>query len=154
MKNKWSCVHIMFLIFCIVFFAFLIVSESAAETLYVITNGDDLNGRASPSKHASVEAHFENGEAVEAVSYQDGWVEVVGGETGTVWCSQDYLSSSQSTSKYRNISGGRVFIRDGVEGRKTGLEVHTNKLVTVKRQMNGWGFIGTGWVNLSYFEEE
>lgn len=154
MKNKMDWLRILFLIFFVLSVGICFIGTAQSETLYVCTKGDPLNGRSAPNKHASVEARFENGEAVEAVSYKVGWVEVVGGESGTVWCSQDYLSSSQNTSKYRNISGGRVFIRDGIEGRKTGLEVHTNKLVTVKRQMNGWGFIGTGWVDLSYFEEE
>lgn len=145
--------------FLIVFFALLAIimflpSNSCSETLYVCTRGDDLNGRACPNKSSRIEARFSNGEALEAVSYHDGWVEVVGGETGTVWCSQEYLSSSQEARKYRNTSGGRVFVRGEIEGRKTGLEVRSDKVVTVQRQMNGWGYIGTGWVNLAFFEED
>lgn len=129
-------------------------SNSCSETLYVCTRGDDLNGRAAPNKSARIEARFSNGEALEAVSYHDGWVEVVGGETGTVWCSQEYLSSAQAARKYRNTSGGRVFIRGAINGRKTGLEVRSGKVVTVYRQIDGWGYVGTGWVDLTYFEEE
>lgn len=127
---------------------------ASSETLYVCTSGGDLNGRYKPSIHSSVEARFSNGEALEAVSYMEGWVEVVGGESGTVWCSQEYLSSSQKPIKYRNTSGGRVFVRDEIRGHKTGLEVRSGSVVTVRRQMDGWGYIGTGWVDLSYFEEE
>lgn len=146
-------------LFLILFFILLALfifspSSSCSETLYVCTRGDDLNGRAAPSKSARVEAHFPNGEALEAVSYHDGWVEVIGGETGTVWCSQKYLSSSQEARKYRNTSGGRVFVRDEINGRKTGLEVRSDKVVTIYRQIDGWGYIGTGWVDLTYFEEE
>lgn len=129
-------------------------SVGSSETMYVCTKGDDLNGRAAPDKNARIEARFSNGEAVEAVSYRSGWVEVVGGETGTVWCSEKYLSSSQEAVKYRNTSGGRVFIREEIDGRKTGLEVRSDRVVTVRRQMNGWGYIGAGWIDLDFFEKE
>ena len=125
-----------------------------AETLYVRTNGDYLNGRSQPDKHASVEAHFDNGDQVEAVSTSGGWVEVVGGETGTVWCKAEYLSSSAlEGALYRNTSGGRVFVRSEPCGAKTG-RVEANKTVTVQNVVDGWGYIGTGWVDLSYFSKE
>lgn len=143
------------LVFIILLAIFILSpSDSRSETLYVCTRGDDLNGRAAPDKSARIEARFSNGEALEAVSYRDGWVEVIGGESGTVWCSQEYLSSTQEARKYRNTSGGRVFVRGEIGGRKTGLEVRSGKAVTVHRQMDGWGYIGTGWVDLHFFEEE
>lgn len=127
---------------------------ASAEVLYVCTSGGDLNGRSRPHPHASVEMHIPNGDSVQAVSRVEGWVEVVGGETGTVWCAQQYLSSSKEAAKYRNTSGGRVFVRDDVQGAKNGLAVSNNKVVTVQRQLSGWGFIGTGWVDLQYFSKE
>lgn len=142
-------------IFAIVFLASaLLASTATAETLYVCTNGDDLNGRAAPSKNADIEMRIPNGEKVEAVSYSGGWVEVLGGETGTVWCKAEYLSSVQESTEYRNSSGGRVFVRNGIEGAKTGLVVRANGIVTVTRQINGWGYIGKGWVNLKYFDQK
>lgn len=129
-------------------------SMATAETLYVCTSGDDLNGRAAPSKNADIEMRIPNGDIVEAVSYSGGWVEVLGGETGTVWCKAEYLSSTQEAAEYRNSSGGRVFVRDGIEGAKTGLVVQANGIVTVARQINGWGYIGKGWVNLKYFDQQ
>lgn len=125
-----------------------------AETLYVRTNGDCLNGRAAPDKHSPVEARFDNGEAVESVSTSGDWVEVVGGETGTVWCKAEYLSSFASGCVlYRNDSGGRVFIRSTPNGPKTG-RVGANKTVSVQNVVNGWGYIGSGWVDLAYFDKE
>lgn len=154
MKNKLDVLRILFVLVFGIAVTFFVFSSAEAEILYVCTNGDMLNGRSAPNKHAPIEAHFTNGQAVEAISYCDGWIEVVGGETGTVWCHQDYLSASKNASKYRNVSGGRVFVRDAIEGRKTGLEVVSNKVVTVHRQMDGWGYIGTGWVDLKFFKEE
>lgn len=125
-----------------------------AETLFVITNGDHLNGRARPDKSSDVEARFSNGEEVEAVSIENGWVEVIGGETGTVWCKAEYLSSDNETSViYRNVSGGRVFIRDEPSGKKTG-SVKAKRKITVTRHIGGWGYMGSGWVDLSFFEKE
>lgn len=134
--------------------ATLIANIAISETLYVCTNGDDLNGRAKPSIDADIEMRIPNGEEVEAVSYSGGWVEIVGGETVTSWCKAEYLSSTQEPAEYRNSSGGRVFIRDGIEGAKTGLVVRANGIVTVTRQINGWGYIGKGWVNLKYFDQQ
>lgn len=140
-------------IFAMVVFAVTFFSCFAtAETLYVCTNGGDLNGRAKPSIKSSVEMRIPDGEAVEAVSYNGGWVEVLGGETGTVWCKAEYLSSTQEATKYRNASGGRVFVRDGIKGAKTGSVVPANKVVNVTREIEGWGYIGTGWVDLKFFE--
>lgn len=134
------------------FLTLLQISPGLGETLFVVTNGDCLNGRARPDKHAPVEARFDNGEAVEALSIQNGWVEVIGGETGTVWCKAEYLSDSQSDSAtYRNTSGGRVFVRNEPSGKKTG-RIDAGKKVTVSRQIGNWGYIGSGWVDLSFFE--
>lgn len=154
MKNNWFLVRFVFFLFFAVFLLFALASGAEAETLYVVTRGDPLNGRARPECGARIEARFEPGEALEPLSYRNGWVEVVGGETGTVWCSQKYLSSVPQAVKYRNASGGRVFVRDDIRGAKTGLAVPANTVVTVRRQMDGWGYIGSGWVNLEYFEEE
>lgn len=153
-KSDFDFDLFLFLIIAVFALVSLLPSLAHSETLYVCTKGDELNGRSEPNKRASVEAKFANGTALEAVSYHDGWVEVVGGETGTVWCSQEYLSSTQKAHKYRNTSGGRVFVRDEINGRKTGLEVRSDKAITVHRQMDGWGYIGTGWIDLTYFEEE
>lgn len=123
---------------------------SCAETLYVCTDGDDLNGRERPDKHSPIMMKIPNGDTVEALSTKDGWVEVVGGESNTSWCKAEYLSSVQDAVSFRNTSGGRVFVRDGIEGAKTGV-IRANKAITVTRQIFGWGYTGFGWVDLQFF---
>lgn len=96
----------------------LILSSSAqSETLYCTASS--LNGRASPSMNARVEAHFEYGDELEVIGYNDNWIEVEGGETGTVFVSAKYVASSLEKTKYQNISGGRVIIREEPDGKKT-----------------------------------
>ena len=152
--RKFTLFVITFLLLTTVFFILYHPLFGVAETLYVRTNGDCLNGRAQPDKHASVEARFDNGAQVESVSTSGDWVEVVGGETGTVWCKAEYLSSFASGCVlYRNTSGGRVFVRSEPCGAKTG-RVGADKTVSVRNIVNGWGYIGTGWVDLSYFSKE
>ena len=76
----------------------LILSSSAkCETLYCTASS--LNGRASPSINARVEAHFEYGDELEVIGYNDNWIEVEGGETGTVFVSANYVASSLEKSK-------------------------------------------------------
>lgn len=154
MVNRKTAFWLLFILAVSVLVVVAASRAASAEVLYVCTSGDDLNGRARPDPHARVEMHIPNGDSVQAVSRVEGWVEVVGGETGTVWCAQQYLSSSKEAAKYRNTSGGRVFVRDDVQGAKNGLVVSNNKVVTVRRQLSGWGFIGTGWVDLQYFSKE
>lgn len=91
-----------------------------------------------------------NGDTVEALSTKDGWVEVVGGESNTSWCKAEYLSSVQDAVSFRNTSGCRVFVRDGIEGAKTGV-IRANKAITVTRQIFGWGYTDSGWVDLQFF---
>jgi len=122
--------------------------------LYVTAT--ELNGRANPNKHARVECYFSYGESVEttgSVSRDGKWVEVYGGETGTVWCSIDYLSETNGNSEYVNISGGRVRIRKTPDGKSVDW-VKTNDTVTISRIVNGWGYIkNKGWVDLNYFSQ-
>lgn len=109
MNNKLLALFFVFIMLISAFLAVFIPSAATAETLYVCTAGDDLNGRSRPNKHAHIEMKIPNGEPVEAISYRDGWVQIIGGESGTVWCSQQYLSAAPQGLKYRNTSGGRVF---------------------------------------------
>lgn len=124
----------------------------AEETLYCTVSL--LNGRAEPSKNAHVEAQFERGTELTVVGYSGEWVEVIGGETGTVFVCARYVAASLEDVKYQNASGGRVFIREAPGGKKTNQCVKANKIITVCASSNGWGYIdGCGWVDLSYFNE-
>ena len=144
--------------FCTVFtvttslIATLAMESALGNQLYVTAT--ELNGRSQPNKHSSIECRFSRGDTVETtgvISNDGGWVEVIGGETGTVWCSADYLSETRDSAKYVNTSGGRVRLRKTPEGKFVGW-VQTNEQITVARIVNGWGYIkDKGWVDLQYF---
>lgn len=62
-------------------------------TMYVnVSANSHLNGRDKPDVHASIEAKFYCGEAVEVAKIVDDWALVLGGECGHVWCKVEYLS--------------------------------------------------------------
>lgn len=141
------------IIFFLALWAFLLLAvwAAAGETLYVCTERDDLNARYAPTTASTIEMRLPPGEEVEAISYKDGWVEIVGGESGTSWCKAEYLSSTLEPAFFTNISGGRVFLRESIEGKKNG-SVRANKTILVTRQIFGWGYTGHGWVDLRFFE--
>lgn len=143
----------LFLILLLITCCYMCFSRACAEeTLYCTASL--LNGRAEPSKNARVEAQFEYGAELTVVGYNGEWVEVVGGETGTVFVSAKYVAASLEATKYQNVSGGRVFIREEPDGEKTNQCVKANKTITICASSNGWGYIdGRGWVDLSYFSE-
>ena len=58
----------------------------------------------------------------------------------------------QDAVSFRNTSGGRVFVRECIEGAKTGV-IRANKTITVTRQIFGWGYTGSGWVDLQFFTQ-
>lgn len=132
---------------------FLVRYAYAANVLYVTAS--ELNGRAMPNRHSSVEAIFEKGwDLVPTGNVKGNWVEVYGGETGTVWCSADYLSEINEPVVFENISSGRVRSRTTPNGKARGW-VHSNESVTVTRIVNGWGYVeDCGWVSLEYFIEK
>lgn len=123
---------------------------AGAETLTVTAS--ELNGRATPSKKGHVEAIFMRGDELDAVSIDGEWVEVIGGETGTVWCHADYLTESEPY-KATNTSGGAVNVRSEPDGDRVG-KVSAGESVTIERRVMGWGYTGSGWVMLKYFSEE
>lgn len=131
---------------------FLTSNAAASTSLYCIA--DRLNGREKPTKNSGVGAYFEYGEELEVVGYEGDWVEVVGGETGTVFVSAQYVASSLETTKYKNVSSGRVIVRDAPNGNKKKDYVKTKKTVTISAIIDDWGYIkNRGWVCLEYFEE-
>ena len=68
--------------------------EEWTEQLIVTANV--LNGRSAPGKKNRVEAMFDKGDILQATgnwSKNHTWVEVKGGENGTVWCDIRYLNA-------------------------------------------------------------
>lgn len=138
--------------------AFLLVIEcffpigAFSETLYV--NVSELNGRAMPNKNSHIESCFIRGDTLKPISLKHDWIEVKGGETGTVWCKAKYVSSFNGVRKWKNISGGSVNIREepSCESRKSG-KIKANRIINIIAEVFGWGYIkDQGWVDLSYFE--
>lgn len=131
----------------------IIAYDCYGEPLLYVT-ATQLNGRAEPNKSSRVEAIFERGEAVEPTGQTHGdWIEVVGGETGTVWCSMDYLSETDEAFHCVNTSGGRVRVRSCPDGKPCGW-IAADQTVTISRVVNGWGYVEhKGWVSLSFFSK-
>lgn len=147
-KTKWKMILLILILLALLFLPL----KSAAETLFCTAS--TLNGRAEPSKKARVEAQFSYGDEMEVVGYTDNWIEVVGGEIGTVFVSAKYCASSLEKVKYENTSGGRVIIRESPEGKKKNDWIKANKKITISAEIGGWGYIADrGWVDLSYFSE-
>ena len=141
------------IIIFIVLFLTIVINNAMAESTTLIVTVDELNGRAEPTTKSSVEMRLYENDEVTFVSYNDGWVEIIGGETGTVFCKAEYLSEKDADlGTYKNTSGGRVHVRDSIEGKRIG-SIAVNKNVEVSSIILNWGYIGNGWVDLQYFEQ-
>lgn len=136
----WGCVH----------------ANAESETQAVYVTASELNGREEPDMSASIEAHFYRGDELEAIGYKCGWVEVYGGETGTVWCKAEHLTECSVDADYVNTSGGRVFIHAelGDDSKSPSHAVESRKRVTFTRVLYGYGYMGKGWVEMRFFEQE
>lgn len=115
-----------------------------------------LNGRANPRKTAFVEARFDQGDTIKATgewSKDHHWIEVEGGETGTVWVYADYVSERKRIFTMKNVNYKTVRIRSRpIDGRVNGY-VRKGKCVEITRVVLGWGKCKNGWVDLSLLEE-
>lgn len=114
-----------------------------------------LNGRAKPSKKSMVEARFDRGDILEAWGWSEKhhWIEVTGGEMGTVWVCWEYVTERLDESTWYNATGSKVKIRKEPFGTVIGY-LPKDKDIVVDRIVLGWGHFSKGWVDLSYFEEE
>lgn len=132
----------------------MLTAYADSTTVYVVAS--ELNGRSEANRKSSVEACFFRDDELDALGYQNGWVEVVGGETGTVFCKAEHLTEYDTDARYKNTSGGRVFIHRelGDDSGDVNHAVKNGKCVTITRVLFGYGYMGSGWVELSYFERE
>jgi len=127
----------------------------ASEKLYVTAKL--LNGRAQPSKKSTVEAFFDKGDTVIptgrwSTNYE--WVEICGGETGTVWCHIKYLSEIVEEKYYINPEiKSKVKIRRHPVNGKVVDYLKGGKKVKITRIVNGWGRCSKGWIDMDYLEE-
>ena len=125
-----------------------------SKELYVTANL--LNGRQSPSKKASVEAIFDRNDCLEATgewSKNHEWVEVYGGETGTVWCSIKYLSEIREPVTYENRGKAKIKIRKKPFDGKVISYLRGGRTIEILQIVNGWGRCKLGWIDMSYLVE-
>ena len=115
-----------------------------------------LNGRANPRRTGFVEARFDEGDRLDATgewSPDHHWIEVYGGETGTVWVYADYVSESKRDIQMMNVDHNKVKIRSRpVDGKITGY-LKRGKKVVITHVVLGWGKCSKGWIDLSLLED-
>lgn len=103
-----------------------------------------------------MEARFDYGDILEPTgvwSKDHKWIEVAGGETGTVWVSINYVSE-RTHFQMKNEKHGKVKIRKWpVNGRVSGY-VRKGQTITIEQVIFGWGKTKYGWVELAYLIEE
>jgi len=123
--------------------------------LYV--TADVLNGRKWPTKKAGIEAVFDYGDLLEPtgrMSKDLEWLEVAGGESGTVWVFAQYVSERIIPFTVTNENNGKVKIRSKPGGGKLKGYVNRGKSVEIDRVVLGWGHCSRGWIDLEYLVEE
>ena len=128
-------------------------ANAEGNVMYVCVHASShLNGRAKPSKNSEITMKLYNGEEVEVVDIRsDGWIEIVGGETGTSFVSDKYVSQTIEQYKVTNVSDGRIKVRETIDGKVVDY-VKKGETVTILQTMSEWGRISKGWVKLEYFE--
>lgn len=153
--KKLIALLISIILLCSFAFAEEIEEDWTSKKLYVTATL--LNGRATPSKKATVEARFDKYDIVKATgewSKNHEWVEVCGGETGTVWCAVKYLSEITQPVIYRNMSQSKIKIRKKPFNGTVVKYLKPNKTIEILQIVNGWGRSKSGWIDISYLVED
>lgn len=143
-------------LFCVLILILLMTGSVIAEDGYAYVMVKSLNGRARPSRNSFQEARFEYGDQIRETgkwSQQHNWIEVYGGETGTVWVNINYISERKKMFVVRNEEYRQVKIRKTpVSGKVTGY-LKRGKELEIDRVVMGWGHCSKGWIDLYYVEE-
>ena len=134
--------------------------EVVGNATVVVQESSHLNGRAKPV-NGPIEMKLYLGDKVEIVSYgRDGWVEIIGGETGTVWVKDAFLTDEWYTLEnpevYRISSNGRVRVRTIPDGEASGWakngDMVTVSAIAVKNGVT-WAKIEDGYVMERFLTE-
>lgn len=140
----------MLIVVCILL-TFMCVAN--AETMYVhVGEGTFLNGRHDPKIGSAVEMRLHRGDEVTVLSIDGSWAQIEGGEAGTAWCFVEYLASyppDTDAPLYTVVSNGRVRVRQSPDGKTVGY-VYDGNRVEVRFVMDGWAYIGNGYVMAEY----
>ena len=156
LKAIHAIIILAILILAAVWVANIIFSISAAETddkqtsVYVTANR--LNGRAMPRKKSHIEALFDYGDKLTATgkwSRDHKWIQVEGGEGGTVWVDIRYVSEiKQPVIISTNISKLKIR-KNPFNGKITGY-LKYGKELEIDQIILGWGHCSKGWIDLEY----
>ncbi len=129
--------------------------DAEIETVDMTVIASLLNGRSAPRKKSSVEARFDCGDVLEAIRWSRNkhWIEVFGGETGTVWVWWEYLTERTDYFYAWNHSGAKIKIRKEPFGRVTGYLKNGEELL-IDQVIFGWGHSNKGWILMEKLTEE
>ena len=131
------------------------LAEEEYAPLYV--TADMLNAREQPTRKAQVGGMYYYGDELKPtgrISRDREWVEIYGGEPGTLWVKACYVSERYAAFTVINENNGKIKIRSRMgEGRVKGY-VKRGKSIEIDRVVLGWGHCKKGWVDLEYFIEE
>lgn len=123
-------------------------------TMYIL--GNQVNGRDEPNRKGKISClPFNEGDSVKAIFWSKNhkWVEIKGGENGTMYVFAEYLTERTDIYKVKNARSGKVRIRrTPIDGGVSGY-VKRGQIVTIYQTIFGWGRTNKGWVDLSNFYE-
>ena len=131
--------------------------EEYVELELLRVTAHQLNGRARPDKKSTVEVQFDYDDEVFPTgkwSADHKWVEVFGGEGGTVWCSVNYLTERKDVFTVYSLNPGKIRIRKYPGAGKVTGSVRKGQKLEIMQVVMGYGKCKRGWVDLSYFIEE
>lgn len=122
---------------------------SISKTMYVKTNGANLNVRDNPN--GNVVGSLPTGTQVNVIAEQEGWSKIGEGK----WVSSAYLTSEApvvTKIMYVNTNSANLNVRDNPNGNQIGTLAKGTQVVVVSEQ-NGWSRITSpksGWVATQY----
>lgn len=132
-------------------------AKSEGQTELLRVTATLLNGRLAPGKKNRIEARFDEGDILEATGEWNKthtWVEVKGGENGTVWCDVRYVNALEKPITVKYDGKGKVKIRKApVNGQISGY-LKPGKEIEIVQSVLGWGRCSKGWIDLDYLTEE
>ena len=132
-----------------------LAEEEEYAPLYVTATV--LNGRMHPTKRATIEATFYYADELRTtgqISRDHEWIEVYGGESGTVWVAIRYVTERFAPFTVTNENNGKIKIRSRHSGGKLNGYVKHGKSIEIDQVVLGWGHTKKGWVDLEFFIEE
>lgn len=134
------------------------LAEVEGEPVTVYVTANRLNGRAAPKKKSHVEAMFDYGDKLSATgkwSRDHKWIEVEGGEGGTVWVDIRYVSEIKQPAVIMTDVTKVKIRKTPFDGRVSGYLKHGKEL-EVDQVVLGWAHCDKGWIDLGYcyFVEE